>query len=283
MVSQNSVNCFSDTNCRDSQVVIFTFEGVYLTQPAHDKTSQLQAEHYDRIAQDYSRHYGDKYSQEYRNQFINRHLFDGIELNGLKVLEAMCGSGETTGYLLDRGADVTGLDVSNSEIEKFLTRWPLAKGECGSIFATKFEDELFDCVVVVGGLHHLQPHLSDAVREMHRILKKGGYLCFAEPHQGTIVDSVRRLWYRHDELFASNEEAIDLAKLKSEFSEMFQQRDETYSGNIAYLFVLNSMVFRIPIVIKKLYSPLFLRLEAFIERFQTAKFSCMTIAQWRKR
>ena len=108
-------------------------------------------------------------------------------------------------------------------------------------------------------------------------------MCFAEPHQGTIVDSVRRLWYRHDELFASNEEAIDLAKLKSEFSEMFQQRDETYSGNIAYLFVLNSMVFRIPIVIKKLYSPLFLRLEAFIERFQTAKFSCMTIAQWRKR
>ena len=249
----------------------------------YDITERIQADHYDRIAEDYSVHYGDKYSQEYRRRFINRHLFDGIDLKGSKVLEAMCGSGETTEYLLEQGADVTGLDVSQSEIEKFRNRWPQAKGFCASIFSTNIEDESLDCVVVVGGLHHLHPHLSDAMREMHRILKKGGYLCFAEPHKGTIVDSLRQLWYRNDDMFASNEEAIDLVKLKLEFAEMFEQRDEVYSGNIGYLFVLNSMVFRIPIAIKKLYSPLFLRLEAFIEKFQTAKFSCMTTAQWRKR
>ena len=254
-----------------------------LMEPVYDTTERLQADHYDRIAEDYAVHYGDKYSQEYRNKFINRPLFDGIDLKGAKVLEAMCGSGETTAYLLENGADVTGLDVSEAEIEKFKTRWPDADGVATSIFETKFEDESWDCVVVVGGLHHLHPHLSDALREMHRILKKGGYLCFAEPHKGSIFDVVREFWYQHDDLFATNEEAIDVDGLKAEFKDLFYQKKEIYSGNIGYLFVLNSMVFRIPVGFKKLYSPLFLRLEALLERFQGPRLSCMAIGQWRKR
>ena len=107
-----------------------------LMQQVYDSTERLQANHYNRIAQDYSVHYGDKYSQAYRNQFINKHLFGGIERRGMKVLEAMCGSGETTAYLLGQGAEVTGLDGSDSEIEKFRTRWPEAKGVCSSIFET---------------------------------------------------------------------------------------------------------------------------------------------------
>ena len=257
-------------------------DDVHPVQTAYEVAERLQADHYDRIADDYSEHYGDKYSQEYRRRFINRHLFEGIELKGMKVLEAMCGSGETTSYLLEHRAEVTGLDVSPSEVEKFRGRWPNATGYCASMFSTNLEDESMDCVVVVGGLHHLHPHLSDAMREIHRILKKGGYLCFAEPHQGTIVDSVRRLWYRNDDMFASNEEAIDLREMKVEFKEMFEQKAETYSGNVGYLFVLNSMVFRIPLSIKRVYSPLFLRLEAMIEKIQTARFSCMAIGQWRK-
>ena len=177
---------------------------------------------------------------------------------------------------------MTGLDVSDSEIEKFKTRWPDAKGICSSIFDTKFESESWDCVVVVGGLHHLHPHLSDALREMHRILKKGGYLCFAEPHKGTIADSFRQRWYRHDDLFADNEEAIDVKGLKDEFKECFALEKEVYTGNLAYLFVLNSMVFRIPIAVKKIYSPLFLRIEGLVEKFQNPRFSCIALARWRK-
>ncbi|CAN5455841.1 hypothetical protein BH10ACI2_BH10ACI2_18120 [soil metagenome] len=251
-------------------------------QTAYEITEKIQAEHYNRIADDYSVHYGDKYSQAYRNEFINKHLFEGIDLKGLNVLEAMCGSGETTGYLLAHDANVTGLDVSDSEITKFCKRWPEAKGVCSSIFETNFEDGSMDCVVVVGGLHHLHPHLSEALREMHRILKKDGYLCFAEPHKGTIFDTIRQIWYRHDDLFATNEEAIDVQALKTEFKDMFKASGEVYNGNIGYLFVLNSMVFRIPIGIKKIYSPLLLKLEGFFEKFQTARFSCVALAKWKK-
>jgi SAM-dependent methyltransferase len=251
-------------------------------QTAYDATEQLQADHYDRIAHDYSIHYGDKHSHEYRDRFINKHLCDGIDLEGARVLEAMCGSGETTGYLLNRGARVIGLDVSQAEIEKFKSRWPDADGVCSSIFETQIEAQSIDCVIVVGGLHHLHPHLADAVSEMHRILKKGGYFCFAEPHKGTILESFRQLWYRHDDLFAANEESIDIDVLKAKFKGQFDQEFEIYSGNVGYMLVLNSMVFRIPQSIKKLYSPLLLRLEAVIERFQNRRFSCMTVARWRK-
>lgn len=252
-------------------------------QSAYETTAQLQADHYNRIAQDYSVHYGDKYSQEYRNKFINRHLFEGVALKGTLVLEAMCGSGETTLCLLRNGAEVTGLDVSAAEVEKFRNRWPEAQAVCTSIFETGIPDGSFDSLVVVGGLHHLHPHLSDALKEMHRILKKGGHLCFAEPHRASIFDAIRRLWYRHDDLFAANEEAIDMDQLKAEFIGLFDQKPEIYAGNIAYLFVLNSMVFRIPLALKKLYSPLFLWLESRIEKFQSSRFSFMTIAQWKKR
>lgn len=248
----------------------------------YETATQLQADHYDRIARDYALHYGDHYSQEYRNRFINRHLFEGLELDGMEVLEAMCGSGETTGYLLEHGASVTGLDVSAAEIEKFRQRWPKAKGVCSSIFKTELPDSSMDCAVVVGGFHHLHPHLSDAVHELHRILKPGGYLCFAEPHKGSVFDSIRRFWYRHDDLFASNEEAIDMQGMKKEFEGLFYQKEERYSGNLAYMFVLNSMVFRIPISLKKLYSPMFLGIEGIVERVQGPFLSFMTVAQWKK-
>lgn len=249
----------------------------------YDATERLQADHYDRIAVGYAEHYGDKYSQEYRNRFINSHLFERLDLRGKVVLEAMCGSGETTAYLLNHGAKVIGLDVSQTEIDKFKDRWPAADGVCSSIFETNFEDESLDIVVVVGGLHHLHPHLSDAIVEMHRILKTGGYLCFAEPHKGSIFDTFREYWYRHDDLFAANEEAIDLKAMNDEFGHLFSIENEIYSGNFGYLFVLNSMVFRIPVGVKKLYSRVLLGVEKVLERYQTPRLACMAIAQWQKR
>jgi SAM-dependent methyltransferase len=249
----------------------------------YDAAERLQADHYNRIAEMYAEHYGDRYSQEYRVRFINRHLFEGIDLKGKTVLEAMCGSGETTRYMLDKGAVVVGLDVSQSEIDKFKSRWPAADGVCSSIFETNFEDASFDVVVVVGGLHHLHPHVSDAIVEMHRILKKDGYLCFVEPHKGSTFDLFRQFWYKHDDLFAANEEAIDVKKLSEEFGDRFAINSQIYSGNIAYLFVLNSMIFRIPFGIKKLYSKAAMKLEESLERFQTPRLACMAIGQWRKR
>ena len=83
---------------------------------------QLQRLHYDRIGSEYESHYGDACSRQYRERFINEPMFAGIHLRGLDVLEAMCGSGQTTEFLLAKGARVTGLDISTYEIDSFQRR-----------------------------------------------------------------------------------------------------------------------------------------------------------------
>ncbi len=177
---------------------------------------QMQRAHYDRIAEQYQEHYGDFYSLQYRLRFINKPLFAGIDLEGKDVLEAMCGSGHTTEYLLSRGARVTGLDVSSRELGAFQRHWPDCASVCASILESGLPDNHFDCVAVIGGLHHLHPHLGEAVDEIHRTLKPGGYLCFAEPHKQSLPDLVRSYWYKHDQLFAHNEASIDLERLKKD-------------------------------------------------------------------
>src|SRR5215510_4543442 len=96
---------------------------------------QLQALHYNRISSQYERHYGDVCSKEYRERFIEQPMFAGIDLRGMNVLEAMCGNGQTTAFLLSQGARVTGLDISTAEIDSFQKRWPSEKARCASILS----------------------------------------------------------------------------------------------------------------------------------------------------
>lgn len=246
-------------------------------------SERLQKQLYDSLCSEYEKHYGDRWSHAYRDRFINDAMLRDIDVSGKQVLEAMCGSGETTGYLLKKSARVTGLDISEKEIERFRQRWPGCPGRCASIFETGFESDSFDCVLVMNGLHHVQPHVARAVREILRVLKPGGHFLFTEPHQGSFPDTVRRIWYRHDPFFAANEEAVDIAALKREFSPEFDFLSECYKGNLAYLLVLNSLIFRMPLTVKERLSPLLLNLEAVIESVQGKRLSCIAVSQWRKR
>lgn len=266
------------TVCRESSNHVLTRR---MGEPR--ASERLQQDHFDRIAERYEAHYGDRWSLAYRRRFINQPMFEGIDLEGLRVLDAMCGNGETAGYLLEQKARVTGLDISAQEIRHFESRWPDCEARCASILDSGFADASFDAVVIVGGLHHLHPHVEEAVTEIHRVLRPGGYLCFMEPHQGAIADRARRWWYQKDSMFAENEEAIDLESLKESFNDRFQFRREDYKGNIAYFTVLNSMILRIPLAIKPLYSWLAIALESAVEKLQTRSTSCFVVCQWRKR
>jgi SAM-dependent methyltransferase len=82
------------------------------------------------------------------------------------VLEALSGSGHATEYLLTKKkALVTGLDISEEAIASFKTRWPGSQAICSSVTTSGLPDESFDCIAVVMGLHHLHPHLPEALRE----------------------------------------------------------------------------------------------------------------------
>lgn len=244
---------------------------------------RLQREHYDQISSDYAAHYGDAWSEKYRRRFINEPLLKDVPLAGAKVLDALCGSGETTAFLLERGAEVTGLDISQESMTRFQERYPGCRALCASVFSTGLESATYDCVVVVGGLHHLHPRVPDAVAEIHRLLKVGGTFCFMEPHTGSWPDRVRRFWYQRDKLFEENEAAIDLAALQDRFRSEFDFVSTEYRGGVGYLLVLNSLVFRIPLWIKPLYSPVAIGVESVCEKLTGRRLSCVVVCQWVKR
>ena len=210
-------------------------------------------------------------------------MFENINFSGMKVLDAMCGNGETTKYLLQKGCQVTGVDISEGGIRHLQERWPECDAHCASILSTGFSNNSYDCVAVVGGLHHLHPNVFGAIKEIHRVLKPDGYFCFVEPHKGSVADRIRRFWYRVDNSFAKNEAAIDIEALKQEFSLEFEFSKEDYKGNIAYLLVLNSLIFRIPLRIKPIYSPILLKIESVVERIQGKLLSCFVVCQWKKK
>ena len=247
------------------------------------RASELKQElHYDAISAAYEVHYSDAWSRNYRWRFIYEPMFAGLDLSKMTVLDAMCGSGQTTEYLLAKRADVTGLDISNEAIESFSARWPNTKALRRSLFNSGLAADSFDCVAIVGGLHHIHPHLSEGLAEIHRVLKPGGYFCFMEPHAGSLPDVVRRFWYKHDRLFADNEAAIDLRGIETEFAERFGFRAVKYQGNIAFLLVLNSLVFRIPAAWKPFYSRPLMTAERMLGFFQGRLSSCFVVAQWQK-
>jgi SAM-dependent methyltransferase len=252
------------------------------TQPSSGWESK-QAEHFDRLAGLYEGHYSDPMGQKYRNKFINDKLFDGIDLGGRDVLDAMCGSGQTTGYLISRGARVTCLDISPELIETLRGKWPDCTAVSASILATPFDDEAFDCVAVVGGLHHVHPGVDEAVDEIHRILKPGGFFCFMEPHAGSLPDAARKLWYKRDPLFEANEASIDFEALAAKNQHRFDCLENQYGGSIAYLLVLQSIVFRMPLGLKRMYAPPLMVLESAIAPFLNKRLACFGMARWRKK
>ena len=248
------------------------------------QAESTQRQHYNRIAADYESQYGDPDGVTYREEFLYQPLFAGLDLEGRSVLEALSGSGHATEYLLTKKkALVTGLDISEEAIASFKERWPECQAICAPITASGLVSESFDCVVVVMGLHHLHPHLREAVREIHRLLRQGGVFCFTEPHRESAFSRLRAIWYRHDSLFADNEESLDIEALKREFASLFEFKLEKHVGSAAYLLVLNSMIFRVPLWLKRIYSPAVMRLEKMLAGFLSRGFSLAVICQWEKK
>jgi ubiquinone/menaquinone biosynthesis C-methylase UbiE len=242
-----------------------------------------QEELFDKLADGYERHYSDRFSSQWRSVCVNHRLTSGIGLAGSRVLDAMCGGGQNTEHLSALGAQVYGLDLSLSMVRTFAAHWPRSPVVQGSGLNLPFLDESFDHVVITGGLHHLHPQVDQAVDEVHRILKPKGWFVFLEPHAGSIADVFRKLWYRVDPIFESNERAIDAEQLWARHRGQFDAVSIEYGGNLACLLVNQSFVLRMPTAIKRLYARPLIRLERLCQPLINKRAGMFVIAKWRKR
>lgn len=241
-----------------------------------------QKEHYDAF-ETYHAEYSDKWTTIYRDRFIHNPMMADLNLAGMTALEAMAGAGAASTYLKERGAKPLGLDISERQISLYRECHPDCDAICGSILNSGLEGESLDLVVAVGGLHHLYPHVDRCIAEIHRILKPGGYFCFCDPHTSSLMDRLRQIWYRFDPVFAEGEAAINIEELLVKNKQLFEIEVVKFVGNVAYLGVFNSSVFRVPSGLKNLYAAPFMELEAFLNRLLPRILACCVVCRWRKR
>lgn len=107
-------------------------------------------------------------------------------VQGKKLLDAGCGEGYLSRYYAQRGAEVLGVDVSAKLIEICRTeakhenlRVEYRRGDiCTLDFIRDKEYDIVLCNLVLLNV----PNLDNAMKELTRVLKRGGHLVFSVVH-----------------------------------------------------------------------------------------------------
>jgi len=112
-----------------------------------------------------------------RVRMLSTHLAPGTS-----VLELGCGTGYFTRELARSGAEIVAIDVSPElmEIARANCSAPNVRFQIQNAYDLSYADAIFDFVVGSSVLHHLE--VTPALREIHRVLKPGGAICFTEPN-----------------------------------------------------------------------------------------------------
>lgn len=121
-------------------------------------------------------------------------LHEYKDFTGRRVLDLGCGNGYILSKYAREGASVFGMDFSETAVELSGRRFKMVglKGNfcIGNIEDLPFETEAFDCVCVMGVLHHI-PDIKKGISEIYRVLKKGGKLIGMVYHRDSALYKVR--------------------------------------------------------------------------------------------
>ena len=243
-----------------------------------------QIKHYETLLSEYERHYFDITSMEFRRLFYYRSMFANADLNDKDVIELASSSGKNSQEVLNLfpRARLSGLDISPSACKLFqenLNR-PAFEADLTKLFEL---DHKFDVAFVVGGIHHCIGNLPSTLTNIARLLRPGGIFIMVEPNNEFFLESIRKIWYQLDSSFESETEAalnhnqlLDLARNEFELVSL------EYGGGPASLLILNSMIFRIPIRIKKFLAPPLFFIERLWNKLPFARAHNHFIAVWRR-
>ena len=118
--------------------------------------------------------------QKLRDRRLNEILGEVKPKKGEKILEIGPGSGVYTLALLEKGAEVTSIDISEDMIEvckkKVEGKGFKAEFHQGSILNIPIRDETMDKAIAIGIMTHLpeKKMFTDAVKELLRTVRGGG-------------------------------------------------------------------------------------------------------------
>ncbi len=124
-----------------------------------------------------ARTYADAFS--HATAHVATALADAVQAGPeLRVLDLCCGHGVVSGELVERGADVVGLDFSPAMVSLAEAAVPDAMFLQGDAMAMAFADGSFDAITIGFGVPHF-PDPAKGLGEAARVLAPGGRLAFS--------------------------------------------------------------------------------------------------------
>lgn len=103
-------------------------------------------------------------------------------LKNKKFLEVGCGLGYFSNYANKLGAKVTGIDIGPNLVKINKKKTPKGIFRVASASDLPFKKETFDTVLSTEVIEHVD-NQKDALKEMCRVLKKGGILVITTPNR----------------------------------------------------------------------------------------------------
>ena len=103
--------------------------------------------------------------------------------SNMAMLDVACGTGNLAAAATARGAQVIGVDFTETMLAQARQLYPAITFHHGDAEALSFNDEYFDAVAINFGVNHF-PHPAQALKEAQRVLRTNGHLAFtvwAEP------------------------------------------------------------------------------------------------------
>jgi ubiquinone/menaquinone biosynthesis C-methylase UbiE len=119
---------------------------------------------------------------------VREYIISKIQKNVNSILDVGCGNGWIAKEFLPKGKIVVSLDISvtNPSIVKKLYSNPKHFAVAADSFYLPFNDNSFDCVVASEIIEHVVDP-AGFIKELFRVVKKGGRLIITTPYKEKII------------------------------------------------------------------------------------------------
>lgn len=136
---------------------------------------------------------------EVRSEYISG-FFNAYGINGGKLLDLACGTGEFSKYFSQKGFEVTGIDLSEDMLTVAKSKCPDAKFIKGDISSFELSEKYDCCICCLDSLNHLteKEEWINCFKSVYKALKTDGLFIFD-------VNSV----YKHNNVLAGNSFVFD--------------------------------------------------------------------------
>src|SRR5579862_4973104 len=151
------------------------------------------ARSYDRVADEYVARIYD----ELRHKPLDRELLDrfaGCVREAGLACDMGCGPGQVARYLQERGVRVCGVDLSPEMVVRARRLNPGIEFVCADMLALDIDDETWAGIAAFYSILHIpREKVVTALRELRRVLQRGGVLLIAF-HVGDEVKHLEEWW-----------------------------------------------------------------------------------------